>query len=160
MTTPWKLALALGLAGITASCGSPESEEKEAPVFTKVPAETQVQNARLILPAVSGNPAAVYFDMTYVGDDVSLDGASVEGAERTELHEHAMVDGMARMQEMDPLPLTGGNAYNFEPGGNHLMVFGVGDDLQAGGTARVTLTAGDATVAQFDAEIRGAGEAR
>ena len=56
----------LGLATLgLAACSEQPAEVEQAPEGV---AGLTVDNARVVLPAVSGNPAAVYFDVTYEGD--------------------------------------------------------------------------------------------
>ncbi len=72
-------ALSVAALGLV-SCGDSAPEQPvEAP--EGVPGLT-VTNARLVLPPVEGNPAAVYFDLAYEGDrNVALTRAHVQGAE-------------------------------------------------------------------------------
>ena len=58
-------ALVLGTYGL-AACG--ETAEQPAAEAPEGIAGMTVTNARLVLPAVAGNPAAVYFDLAYDGD--------------------------------------------------------------------------------------------
>lgn len=146
---------AMGLA----SCGDSASEQAaEAP--EGVPGLT-VTNARLVLPPVEGNPAAVYFDLAYDGDrNVALTRADVQGAESASLHEYGEWNRQVQMQEMLPLVLKKGDEVAFEPGGKHVMAMGVSPTLQPGGTTEVTLTVSGGDKTTFAAEIRGPGEER
>ena len=65
---------------VLSACGSePEPVAETAP--EGVPGLT-IENARLVLPPVEGNPAAVYFDLSYEGDrGLSLRRADVAGSE-------------------------------------------------------------------------------
>ena len=67
MTKTIRAALALTVTAIVATaCGeAPEQTEAAAP---EAPEGIAVTNARLMLPAVSGNPGAVYFDVANSGD--------------------------------------------------------------------------------------------
>ncbi|TCD05184.1 copper chaperone PCu(A)C [Erythrobacteraceae bacterium CFH 75059] len=114
----------------------------------------EITNARLVLNAVQGNPAAVYFDA--VNRDsraVTIRGASVAGAQSAQLHEYQEWDGRMVMGEMAPLSLQPGETVSFAPGGRHVMVFGPPADLQPGGEADVTLTLLGNRAATFRAAV-------
>lgn len=151
-------ALSVATLGLV-SCGDSASEQPvEAP--EGVPGLT-VTNARLVLPPVEGNPAAVYFDLAYEGDrNVALTRAHVQGAESATLHEYGEWNKQIQMQEMLPLVLRKGDTVTFEPGGKHVMAMGLSPALQAGGTTEVTLTVSGGDKTTFDAEIRAPGEER
>lgn len=151
-------ALSVAALGLV-SCGDSAPEQPvEAP--EGVPGLT-VTNARLVLPPVEGNPAAVYFDLAYEGDrNVALTRAHVQGAESATLHEYGEWNKQIQMQEMLPLVLRKGDTVTFEPGGKHVMAMGLSPALQAGGTTEVTLTVSGGDKTTFDAEIRAPGEER
>lgn len=120
-----------------------------------------VENARVVLPPVSGNPAAVYFDLSYTGaPGVTLDAVEVEGAGMTMIHDYAQTDGKMQMVMAEDVPLAAGTQVRFAPGGLHVMAMEPGAALTAGGTAKVTLTLSDGTTSTIDAPIRAAGEER
>ena len=155
--------VALTMAGLTlAACGSEPAEQAEA-APDGLPGIT-VENARLVLPAVKGNPGAVYFDLTY-GDSaekprVGLSRVEVAGAKSTMLHEYAEWNRQKTMMEMVPPVIAKGETLKFEPGGKHVMAMELDDSLVAGGTAEVTLTFGGGDKVSFPAEIRAAGDDR
>lgn len=78
-----------------------------------------------------------------------LVSASIDGAERVELHGHTMnAEGMMQMRAIGPQELTADGQLVFTPGGRHLMVFGL-DTVVEGDTATGILTferAGDVPV--------------
>lgn len=151
-------ALSVAALGLV-SCGDNASEQP-AETPEGVPGLT-VTNARLVLPPVEGNPAAVYFDLAYEGDrNLALTRAHVQGAESATLHEYGEWNKQVQMQEMLPLVLRKGDKVVFEPGAKHVMAMGVSPALQPGGTTEVTLTVSGGDKTTFDAEIRGPGEER
>ena len=153
-------AAALALGTLTLSACGGGSEEPAAEAANSIPGMT-ISNARMVLPAVEGNPAAVYFDLAYDGErSLALNRASVEGAETSELHEYGEWNLEMQMQPMLPLPLKQGDKHAFEPGGKHVMAMGVSPELQPGGTTEVTLTVSGGGTISFPAEIRAAGEER
>jgi hypothetical protein len=120
-----------------------------------------VSNARLVLPPVSGNPAAVYFDLSYSGTPgVTLTSVTVEGAGMAMIHDNVEQDGKMQMVMADAVPLAEGARVSFAPGGLHVMAMEPSEALKAGGTAKVTLTLSDGTTATVDAPVRAAGDER
>lgn len=129
-------ALALGMAaiGLTA-CGQESASTAEA-----AQSGIAVTNGRMVLNAVSGNPAAVYFDLANnTGQPITIRGASVANAQSAMLHSYQEWDRKMIMGEMAPLAIPAGGTTTFAPGGQHVMVMGVSPQLQAGGTTEVTL---------------------
>ncbi len=153
------ILLSAGLAGCQQGADQPAAEASEA-AAPDAPAGVAVSNARLVLPAVQGNPGAVYFDVANNGGaDTAIAGASVEGAQSAMLHTTVQSGGMASMEHMDRIPLAKGATVSFAPGGNHVMAMDLSDTLKAGGSTEVTLTFADGDKVSFPAEVRAAGEA-
>ncbi len=151
--------LLAGSMPFLAACGG-GTDDTAATAPDGVPG-LSVTNAHMVLNAVSGNPAAVYFDLAYDGErPISLARASVEGAAVAEMHEYSEWEGAMQMMEMGPLTLEPGETYAFEPGGNHVMAMQPSETLQAGGTTEVTLIVAGGDKLSFPVEIRGAGEDR
>lgn len=117
-----------------------------------------VSNARLVLPAVKGNPAALYFDIVNAGDEfVALRAVSVADAKEAMMHETVNENGMAKMLPMPPLPLEKGKPVKFEPGGKHVMVMDVAETLKAGDTTEATATFAGGDKMSFPAKVEAAG---
>lgn len=151
-------------AMMLASClGLTACSEAEAPVQTEekgVPG-ISVSNARMVLPPVAGNPAAVYFDLAYDGDrGLTIRRADVAGAESAMLHDYGEIDSKTTMMEALPIGIKKGDKLSFEPGSKHVMAMNVSPDLKPGGTTEVTLTVSGGGTYTFPAEIRAAGEER
>lgn len=125
----------LALAG----CGG--AEQPAAPAGPK---ELTVTAGKLVLPAVSGNPAAAYFTLTNgTAEAVSLAAVTVEGSTKAEMHETSGTS----MTPITTLTVGPGATAPFERGGKHVMVFGPGKSLKPGGSTKLTLTfAGGKTV--------------
>lgn len=152
--TVWAaLALTVGTIGL-AGCGEQPSEAEAKPVG---PAGISAANGRIMLSAVSGNPAAAYFDVTNSGNhDWMIRAASVQGAQGATMH--VTQDGA--MQETLQVMVKGGETVKFEPGGLHVMVDGLPDTAKAGTKADVTLTFVGGDKVTFPAEIRAADDER
>ncbi|WP_324075711.1 MAG: copper chaperone PCu(A)C [Erythrobacter sp.] len=152
-------ALGLAMLGLAACGGEAEAPAAEA-VAGQVPGMT-ITNARLVLAPVSGNPAAVYFDLTYDGDQgLTIRKADVEGAGMTMMHEYGEWDNKVQMMEALPIALTKGKKVEFKPGALHVMAMEPPATWKAGDKVKVTLTMSGGTTQVFDAEVRAAGEER
>ena len=83
---------------------------------------------------------AAYFALRLAdGSADRLLSASIDGAERVELHGHTMsADGMMQMRPIGPQDLNAEGPLVFTPGERHLMVFGLATVVE-GDTATGTL---------------------
>lgn len=141
------LALGLSLAACRQT-GSPA--EQEAPGK----AEVTITGGRLVLPVVSGNPGAAYFSLANgTKDPASLAAVTVAGATKAEMHETSG----GSMMPITTVNLGPGSAVAFEPGGKHVMLFGLAKSLKAGDTAKITLnfSGGKAVVGELKVEATG-----
>ena len=147
------LALALGTAG----CGS--EAEQPAAAAPEAPAGITVTGASLSLPAVAGNPGAVYFTFTNAGDQsATIRSAEMLGSSSAVLHETSTWNLQVDMQELFQLPVAAGEEVVFEPGGKHVMVYELDDSLQVGGETEMTLTFVGGDKISFPVAIRAAGD--
>ena len=162
-TTTFKTAAAALFAG-TALTLSACAEEPEAPAPTKVEGVIDgitIDNARLVLAPVEGNPAALYFDFGFDGDRVfSLDRFSVEGAGSAVMHQFGEYDYKVQMMEAMPVPVKKGDKVEFKPGDLHVMVGDLSPEIKAGDTAEVTMKVSGGDTHKFTAQVRAAGEER
>lgn len=156
----WTAIAALGLLGQAACSG----EKADAPTETASPVLVEgvsITNPRLVLAPVSGNPAAVYFDLSYAGDaEVTLSSVTVEGAGMSMIHQTVEKDGAMAMMDAEPIALSTGTPVTFAPGGMHVMAMQPSDAWKPGDTVKVTLILSDGTTHSFDAAVRAAGEER
>ncbi|MFM7403160.1 MAG: copper chaperone PCu(A)C [Erythrobacter sp.] len=164
MTNIQRKALAIVLAASLPSLAAC-SKGAEAPAGEATTAATSagltVSNPRVVLAAVAGNPAAVYFDLSYSGaPGVALAKVEVAGGGMTMIHDYAEQAGKKEMVMADTVALTEGTPVSFAPGGLHVMVMEPSDALKAGGMAKVTLTLSDGTATTVEAPVRAAGEER
>lgn len=91
------------------------------------------------LPAVSKN-GAVYVTLMNHGEVADrLVGASTPMADRAELHGHTMDGGMMKMRPVEAVVLTPGEYVKLEPGGTHIMLFGLEKPLKEGEQFPLTL---------------------
>ena len=159
MTKSFFVGLALGTATLGLSaCGGGASEEAAAP--DGVPG-LSVANARMVLPAVEGNPAAIYLDLSYDGDRTpAVNRVVVDGAESAVMHEMGEWDGKMEMMEMLPIVMKKGDTVKFEPGAKHIMVEGLSPELQAGGTTEATIVIAGGDKLRLPVRIQAAGDDR
>ena len=66
------------------------------------------------------------------GAPLKLLGGSADWAQRIEVHSHEMTDGIMRMRKVEALQIDKDAAVDLEPGGYHLMVFGLQRTLKDG----------------------------
>ena len=123
--------------------------------------EVTIENARLVLPSVSGNPGAVYLDITNGSEKaVEIVSGELDGAGKTEFHLSQMADGAMMMGEAEPQTIQPGGSLAFKPGSFHLMAFDLGPDFAPGGEAEGALVTADGKRHPFTATIQSAGDAR
>jgi len=155
-------ALLTALAAGLASCGQGADQSEPGAAAPEGFPGITVSDGRLVLPAVKGNPAALYFNLDYTGNDIAMVRAvHVDGAQSADLHETTKSpNGVMEMHKIVQLPVPKGQTLKFEPGGNHVMVMKPDDTLKAGGTTEVTLTFAGGDKTSFPAKIEAAGSAR
>lgn len=151
-------AAALSLALALGAC----AEEAPAPVEVEgVYPGIEVTNARLVLAPVSGNPAAVYFDVAFNGErGISITGAEVAKASSATVHAMMEYNFEMTMAEAGPIAIRGGESQAFEPGGLHIMVNELEEGIEPGETVEVTLKIVGGKTHRFDATVQAAGDER
>jgi copper(I)-binding protein len=156
--------LALSLATLAlAGC-----ESRQAPAAEGAPDASpdasqgvSVSDARLVLPAVKGNPGAIYFTVhNDSAADRTIRGVTVKGAGSAMIHQTTKTNGMSEMHEMPQAKVPARGELAFAPGGFHGMALELDDALAKGGATDVTLRFDDGETAVFPAEILAAGDAR
>lgn len=146
--------LALSLAACSQS-------DKEATTVDENPTGLTVSNARLLLPPVAGNPAAIYFDLKNEGTrPVAVRRADVTGAKSAAMHDMMEYNREMTMAEMGPLTVPQGETIKFEPGGKHVMVYELSPEVVAGATTELTLTVAGGDKVSFDVPVQAADTAR
>jgi copper(I)-binding protein len=153
-------AAVVAMALFTAACGGGDQPAEQAG-DPDAPEGITVSNARMLLPPVAGNPAAVYFDIANSSDrEVMVRAVNVQGAGMAMLHTTATWNLQTDMQEVVQQPVPAGETVSFEPGGLHVMASGLADTATPGSTAEVTLTFVGGDKVSFPAEVRAAGDER
>ncbi len=95
--------------------------------------------ARASIGAASNS--AAYLTITMDGDASDrLVAVTTSVAERAELHDHLMEDGIARMRPVEAIDVVPGEPVILEPGGLHIMLMGLAEKLEPGATLPLTLS--------------------
>lgn len=93
-------------------------------------------------PTNAGQNTAIYFVIeNATRQDDTLLSVRGEIADSLEVHLSAMdANGVVSMQPQESVAVPAGEQVAFEPGGLHVMVINVKEDLQPGDTVQVALT--------------------
>ena len=156
MTTARHFALPLlaVLATVTLSaCKGADKPEAAASAAPEGKPGVTISGARLVLPAVTGNPGAAYFALDNQGKAmVAIASVAVTGAGKTQIH-------TADMKPVDHAEAEPRTTLKFEPGQVHVMVFDVSPDLKAGSETELTVIFTDGDKLSVPAKIEAMGAA-
>ena len=84
--------------------------------------------------------SAVYFVIVNEGSQAdTLIGASTDVAKVVEMHETQIKEDVAEMVPVSRLDIPAGGRIEFKPGGYHVMLIGLTQDLKVGETLKLTL---------------------
>lgn len=86
--------------------------------------------------------------------DHALVGGSSPAAEVVELHTHTMEGGMMRMRQVDKIELPAGQSVKLQPGGLHVMLIGLKQNLVPDENVAITLKYEDGSEATLEAPVR------
>jgi periplasmic copper chaperone A len=116
-------------------------------------AAPQVRNLYVRLNAVPGRPSAGYMTIIAGAKDDKLVSVTAPGA-RIEMHSTLKDGGTMKMVKLENVRVDSGMGVHFDPGGNHLMIFGL-----AGSPKSLPMTFNFASGAKVEAvaEVRAAG---
>jgi len=90
-------------------------------------------------PALQDGNGAVYFllqNHSAFGDE--LTGVSSEAAQAVEIHESRMEGDVMQMRQIPSLAIRGKESIEFGPGGYHVMLVGLKQELKAGDEIQIT----------------------
>ncbi|HEY0270167.1 MAG TPA: copper chaperone PCu(A)C [Sphingomonas sp.] len=110
------------------------------------------------LAAVSGNPAAAYFTLYGGRSPGRLIAIDSPAAGSSELHRSMTAGDMASMRRVDGVDVPAGGVVAFAPGGYHVMLFGVGAHVKAGGTMPLVARFAGGDPVTMTARVVGAGD--
>lgn len=110
------------------------------------------------LSPVDGNPSAGYMDLHGGRVDVELVGVTSDDVLRMEMHETTEEDGMMSMAKLKSIPVPAGKTVKLEPGGKHLMIWGIGNGTKKRGLLKMTLIYSNDDRIEINAVIKKAGD--
>jgi len=96
-------------------------------------------------PSLADGNSAAFFVIDNPGADDRLLSVSSDVAVAVEMHQTTMEDGVMQMNQQENVPVPKGKT-TFEPGGLHVMLIGLKNDLTVGDSFDITLnfeTAGE-----------------
>ena len=107
-------------------------------------------------PGISGGNSAVYFVIENSAQQPdTLLKAEADIAQFVELHMTSMdAEGNMSMQQQESVPVEAGAQVEFKPGGLHIMLIQLNNDLTAGETIPVTLQFQNAGPIQIQANVK------
>lgn len=127
------------------------------PADTAMPTAKQgivIEDAHLVLPAVSGGDAGAYFKVANGTDhDVKIVTIDVQGANMAMMHETLETGGHSTMQMLGSVTVPAHGTVAFEPGHKHVMVSGLSKDVTANTMSRLMLTFDDGDKAVADLPV-------
>ncbi|MDE1466725.1 copper chaperone PCu(A)C [Aurantiacibacter sp. D1-12] len=136
-------ALTVSLSALAlAACDGEADAPVEEIAAGDCPPGITVENGWLAMPAVAGNPAAAYFTITNGTDrTIYVRAANMVGSESATLHMTVEYDFEMQMQEVaGGVTVEPEATFEFEPGGTHVMVMGLSEEMEAGAESELTLT--------------------
>ena len=92
--------------------------------------------ARILLPS---RPGAAWLTVRNKGGADRLLGAESPAAGRIEIHTHIHEGGVMKMRRVEAIDIPAGGEAALEPGGDHLMLFGLKAGLAPGDSFPLTL---------------------
>lgn len=107
--------------------------------------------------APSAPTAAAYLSLSTTGAADALVSAATPAAKKAELHTHLHENGVMKMRPVDDIPVAPGTPTKLEPGGLHIMLFGLEKPLAAGTSFPLTLTFKQAGTITVDVKVEAAG---
>jgi copper(I)-binding protein len=149
-------ALAGALLAATTLLAGCHHRSPAASRVTASPPGMVVSQARLVLPAVKGNPGVAYFTLGNENNvATTLVGVDIVGAHQTEMHETTG----GTMAPLAQVRIGPGQQVIFAPSGKHVMAFGIAPSLTPGGTSAITFRFQDGKTTSAPLRIEAAGEA-
>jgi copper(I)-binding protein len=106
-------------------------------------------------PAKSGGNSAIYFNLQNTSEEDRLLEAKSDAAMMVEVHmTQTDASGNSMMKKQDAVPVGKGQTVKFEPGGLHVMLMKLKNDLEPGQKITFTLRFEKAGEIQAEAVVR------
>ena len=101
-----------------------------------------------------GGTSAAYFHIDNRGDsDVTITSARTAAAMTVEFHQTIVEEDIARMEPVTALTIPAGETLHLRPGGMHIMLIDLMDDLTAGSTVSIELVFDSGDVIALDLPV-------
>lgn len=101
-----------------------------------------------------GEASAVYMTISNRGDaDQVIVSAASAAAEQIDFHQTVVENDIARMETLDALIIPAGETLELRPGGAHIMLNGLAEDLRPAGQFSLQLTCGTGAVYELSISI-------
>lgn len=154
-STAASLALVFALSALGGCKQEARTQAQAASTATaEAPANVTISDARLILPAVKGNPGAAYFTVANGSTGTkAISAITIEGTAKAEMHQTV---GTA-MNAVDRVDIAPGTSIVFEPGKFHVMAFDLDAGLKSGGQTGLTVQFADGSKATAPMKVEAAG---
>lgn len=174
------IAFILAMVLVTAGCGGNQSGFNapnaggESSASDSGPGEPGLSvTDAWVRPAAQGDVSAAYLNLHNNGDEPqTVVGAATPAAEVVELHEtrhesdddaedqhddhvnHAGHGSHATMVPVDQIEIAAGETVSFEPGGLHIMLINLTEELAEGDVVPISLLLANGESVEFEAEVR------
>lgn len=156
MIKAFKSVVVIGLASLLTACGT------DTPVTHTPCGALRFENVWIKEAPPNAKVMAAYLTIENVGKrEVEFTGASSPDFAKVEMHATRTADGVMRMRKLESVVVPAGGGVDFEPGGQHLMLFAPVRKLRSGDKATLQLDCDQAVVSvaapvQTDARQQGA----
>ncbi|MBN2387933.1 MAG: copper chaperone PCu(A)C [Anaerolineales bacterium] len=105
-------------------------------------------------PGLTGGNGGVFFVITNGGEADTLRAATSEVAEAVEIHMTVMDGDLMQMQPQESVLVPAGGRVDFQPGGLHVMLIGLKEDLGEADVFELVLTFEQAGEIVLQVEVR------
>ncbi len=116
-------------------------------------AEVTVQDAWIRITVPQQKVTGAFMKITSTAD-AHLVGIKSPIAERAEIHEMKMDNDVMTMRAIPSLPLGAGKSVSLAPGGYHIMLFGLHQQVKAGDSVPLTLLIEDGQKQRTTIEVK------
>jgi len=144
------------LLSMTVACQADADKAAAAAPATNTAANSVTVEAPFVRAIPPGQPNSASF-MTLVNtsdSDHSVKSAASPVAATVELHTHTNNNGVMEMRQVPQIDVPAKGRTELKPGGLHVMLIGLQQELKVGETAAITLTFEDGSTTTVNAPIQ------
>jgi len=132
----YRLILGAAVLALAAACSPADTP---APSASETGPVLSYTDAFIMEPIGARDMTMGGVTLSVEGGDVTLTSASSTSVGTIELHTMAMVEGKMQMRQVEGFDIADGDSLELKRGGNHLMMFDVGEHVVGGETVDITL---------------------